>query len=491
MRCIGHFVLALSMGLATLASMAADTKDSKVTDVGGKSLEQWIKDLNNLDPQIRESAVQTIVQFGKDAREAVPSIITKMNDPDAGVATSAIIALRTIGIDPKDAKDMKAAITTLTTKLDSGTTLGRMQSALALGDIGPEAKGAVKTLAEKTIKDNYSWELRKAAAFALGRVAQDKTSGPETRVVKALTDTLKDPCAQVRLQAIMSLGGLGAPRSPTDLQTEKHQLDLAIKNERDPVVRIWATVLQTQLEPTKVAANVAYLVSRLQKGTDAATRMNAAQALGTLGDKAKGNTSELIDALKDKEAVVSGAAGLSLVQLKDQLTDGQITTISKFLASKESGPSVRVQAATILGMLGTNAKSRIPDLLEAIRDKEPAVASAAASALGFQKDNLSPEQLASIAKLLTDPKQDMPTRCQAAQVLGICGAKAKAHVSDLMNVLGDKDNSVVATAILALASMGKDAEPAIPALTKLKQHSDESIKSAATQAIDVISGKKN
>lgn len=473
----------LAASLLLFASFAPARAADENPEVGGKTLKQWLQELKSLDPYVNETAIRAIVQFGKEAREATPLLIAKVNDADVGVAANAILALRTIGVENKE---MPALVAALTSALQKGSAVSRMQSALALAQIGPDARGAVRPLVDMVQYPNRivsSWEIRKAAALALGRVGQDANKVPDTNAVRALQNALKDPCAQVRLQAILSIGMLQAHLSPVDMGIR--QALETLRNEKDQAVLIWARVLLAQMESMRPEVHLAYLTGQLQNNREAPNRAHAAQALGALRVLAKDKIPELTAALKDADPLVAGAAVIALGQMKEPIADKQVTAIARLL--NDADVQTKCHACQALGLLGGKAKEHIPQLIGVLKDKEAAAAGAAAEALGQMKDNVADVEVPAVARLLSDPQ--VHTRCQAAQLLGAFGPKAKASVPDLIKALQDKETQVVGCAVVALAQLGKDAGPALPALNELKQHKDEAVKAAAAKAVEEISGK--
>src|SRR4051794_35876527 len=216
MRCLPPVAVATLLSLFALSAPGADTKApdaksldvKKITEVGGKSLDQWVEETQprkNPDPYVRETALRAIAQFGPDGRKALPALVARLADTDASVCANAIAAIRGVGVDPKDSASIQSVVAGLTKTLQSGTSVARVQSALVLAEFGPEAKSAIPVLIRDTIKSPISWEMRRTGVFALGRLGFDP-KGPDSTVVKALTGVAKDDaCAQVRLQAIMSL----------------------------------------------------------------------------------------------------------------------------------------------------------------------------------------------------------------------------------------------------------------------------------------------
>src|SRR5262249_12531280 len=161
-----------------------------------KSLERLLREAKSIDPAVRDAAVRGIGSFGTEARSGLPTLTALLSDPDPGVAADGLIPLRG-GWDGKERK-VKSLWPLLVRVLQFGTPTGKVNAALALGQIGPDAKTAVKTLTEFTLKST-SWEVRKAGALALGTVAYEKKNGPEMTTVNALAKLVyDDKCAQVR-----------------------------------------------------------------------------------------------------------------------------------------------------------------------------------------------------------------------------------------------------------------------------------------------------
>lgn len=479
MRSFAFWVLTAAVLIATDRGVSG--ADEAPEQVAGKTLEEWLKQSKSFDPAVRENSLRAIMQFGKDARKALPTVITLMADPDVGVQSNAIATFRAMA----NTKDLKGAQSTLLKVLQTGTTVARIHAALALGQVGPDAKAALKTLMDLA-RAPYSWEMRKAAALALGQIGQSK-EGPEATVVRTLTEAFardKEVCGQVRMQAVISLGMLNAHKTASGAQIIKHPLELAMRYDPDQLVRLWANVLQAQLD-SKPETNVLYVANLMQKSSDPLVRANAVQGLAVMGPMAKGHIAGIINALRDKDPAVSGVAASAIGQIKEMLTDRQIADIARMLDDNDG--QIKAQAATALAHLGTEkAKRFIPELINLLKDADAALV--ASAALQQFKDDLTDKHLAGIAALLTEKNAD--TRAQAARMLALLGPKAKARVPDLITALDDKDTITLATVIMALGTFGKDAEKAVPPLNRLKDdHKDETIRELATKAVDEITGK--
>src|SRR5262249_32133218 len=139
-------------------------------------------------------------------------------------------------------------------------------------------------ISDATIRSS-SWEVRRAGVFALGMVALDPKKGPDGLVVRSLIEDVlgKDSCAQVRIQAIQSLGSLGAHRTSFEAQNHdvKRALESLITKNRDPGEVISAHVLLAQTVTVKPDKHIEAVLALVKK-TEAGTRASALQALGSV-----------------------------------------------------------------------------------------------------------------------------------------------------------------------------------------------------------------
>src|SRR5438128_9379271 len=167
MRCSALFFVMVLTLVPSVASGQSTRKEDKPPDlkrsaqsVDGKTMYEWMKDLNATDPSVRVRAIHALEYYGKDAREAVPHIKKALNAQDTSLRVNATIALGLIGFDAKDVDDGVSALMRL---LDSEQHIIRFQAARALGRLGSDAKPAIAKLVN-AIKDGHSAEIRGAAA---------------------------------------------------------------------------------------------------------------------------------------------------------------------------------------------------------------------------------------------------------------------------------------------------------------------------------------
>jgi HEAT repeat protein len=379
--CLAAGLLVLGPTLAMGASEKPDKEDSKSSkessipkEVGGKTIEQWIKEMSDLDPSVREAAIQAVVQFGPGARKAVPALITETQDRDTSIRTNAAIALGQIGFDEKDLKRGVAALVRL---LSDPQAVVKYQAAMALGHIGADASDATTYLANYTIKDLSSWPIRKAAAYALGSVAGKEKGDPDVKAINGLVYAMtNDSSTHVKLEALMSLILLGPPQSDSSKEAAEVVLK-RLARDKNHVLVIWAHIGLMRWD--KVTKSHVVAIAEMLTSHDQMTRMHALRALGTLGTDAKDAVSYLQKAAQAKDPATRQVALMALVTIADPRT--AVQDLSESLQDKE--PSVRVTAAQSLGRLGKSAKKAVPSLIEVVqKDKEALVVGAAIWALG-------------------------------------------------------------------------------------------------------------
>ena len=219
---------------------------------------------------------------------------------------------------------------------------------------------------------------------------------------------------------------------------------------------------------------------------DADARADAAEALGSIGDRRA--LQPLRDRLKDPEDEVRMRAAVALVKIGD---DQLFPEVVKSL--RDDDPRSIIGAALILGRIAD--KSVVPNLVEAFKTDDPAVGSAVAWALGqcadaralpwlitsvqngFAAPNAcealgrigDPKATNTLVEALESPNDD--TRAYAARALGMLKQRAAAGpmaaqvgllsqnviVPALTKALSDRARKVRLCASIALFEVGEKA----------------------------------
>lgn len=327
------FVLAVALSAApgqSSRSRGPSQKDSPSkstapTSYGGKTLAQWMAQLRSADSSKRTLAVMAIPQFGDAAATAVPALIDRVYDQDVSPRTKALYALRQIAVDKKH---IPLVVATLASRIDPAPAAKRRETqvsvryeaAMTLKRFYKDARPAIPALVNGT-RDKGSWELRHQCTWILWRLAADPKNGPDRRAVDALLQTLMDDSNyMVRMEAIQGLGRMGRPSDSTRLSRVISELTKCTNTTVDAnrPLTIWAFAALVNLqEGTAAEAPLAKLARYLKATRNVETRVQAAGALGSLGDKAKSRIPDLVALLKDKETVIVQAAAMALSGIGD------------------------------------------------------------------------------------------------------------------------------------------------------------------------------
>ncbi len=316
---------ALVAVLALSAPARAQNKELKeITEVGGRSLSEWTKDITHKDPSKRETAARAVLGFGPDkAYEAVPALLTELrrHTPNSKIDTSVRVNIAiSLGAilgskkDP-DPKVVKEAVTLLTRLLRDSQGIVQYQAARALAAIGPpDARAAVQDLLP-LLKDPTNYELRQAGALALAQIVIDPKAPAPPYIHTHLQALLADPAFGVRQAACQALNMIGHPVDAKQKAAILLTLDPLVKKDPEPSVKIWATVTTMSYSGKIGAEHLETITQFLYKG-DVATRVQAAQALGTIGKRAKEVVPSLIAALSDLDPNVVGFTILALGRME-------------------------------------------------------------------------------------------------------------------------------------------------------------------------------
>jgi HEAT repeat protein len=210
--------------------------------------------------------------------------------------------------------EMKKAVSVLSRMVNNDAqSIVRFYAAVTLGRLEEDARAAVPALAYGC-KDQASWEIRRAAAYALGKAGRaTRVDPPDMAAARALIGVFAsfnaDPSAEVRLTAVMALGGLGIPPQPGDKAAMVAAFNTALKDKYKAVV-IWAHMgLMALHEPEE--EHLPKITKFLGNRNDYESRLQATRALGVMGKKAKSEVRELmreLDKPREEPLLVAAAA---------------------------------------------------------------------------------------------------------------------------------------------------------------------------------------
>jgi HEAT repeat protein len=325
------------------ASLSATTQVEKV---GDKKLSQWIADLRNSDPSVREEAIRAITFFGPAAAEAVPALLDRLHDSDASPRAKSIVALSIILKATKiDDAVRSKVVAALGEKMQTDNqAMVRYNAAVALSMIGKDTKGALPGLLHG-MEDQASWEIRRVAIAAIIEAGATKT-GPDPRATRALLASVEDRAAQVRLEAVLALGQMGRPDDGALLDRTLRVLK-SMTADKDKTVDIWARLSLMALVDKVDDADLQFLSKCAKIGEVSRTRVQAVRALGTVGVKTKTVVPQLVDLLSDADSAVAGNACVALGGIRDPGANAE-KALTDLSVNKEASEEVKKAALKAL-----------------------------------------------------------------------------------------------------------------------------------------------
>ncbi len=315
---------------------------SATTEINGKTLQGWIKEMKDPDPGVRERAVKVITFFDPDvaAREAGPTMIDLLIDPDASVRVNVLLAMASTGVTDAN---MSKAVTELAKRLEDPQGIVRYHAAMMLSTLDKDARPAIPALVNRA-KDPASYEIRKAVVFALGRAgaADDKTP-LDMRAANALLPIfqqggLADKSVEVRVAAVKAFGAMGFPEKEVDRKAILTALRSAIAYDKEKAVVIWAHVGVMALD--EVNDKDLDAIAKHLKGKDFQAKFEALRALGAMGTKAKARAADVFEQLGDKEPVIQATAAWALGEMGDAASKAE-PTLKEMLAKKDTDERVK------------------------------------------------------------------------------------------------------------------------------------------------------
>lgn len=340
------------------------------------------------------------------------------------------------------------AIPTLVELLEDATPAVRARAASSLGLIGTEAKAAmpamVPLLADPDVK--VCWDTRQALLdLCWGASDAGCDLSPEaTAVVPVLIELLAHERADTRRTAAHVLGALG---------------------------------------PYATAAVPALL--GLLEDEDECVRDGATGALARIGSETPDAVplGKLTDLLRHDDEGVREAASGTL----SRMGAGAIPAVPVALELlKDPDPGIRADAAGLLGCIGADAETAVPALTALLEEEDFGVLYQAIYALGAFGAAAEPA-VAILAKLTAHEQAGVIS----ARTLAEIGPAAKAAVPALVERLQDERSWIRSSAAHGLGGIGPEAAVAIPALERAAEgDEDERVRQAATEAIEVIQGKR-
>jgi hypothetical protein len=308
----------------------------------------------------------------------VPGLIARLNDSDYSVRAKACLALRLIQISDKDiGKVVRALGRKLSWSPASGwnesEAVIRYEAAVSLRRFAEDASEVIPALIDGT-RDKKSWEMRHMCVGTLWRAAfytKDKTDPRAVRALIALLNN-RNSTYQERLEVVIGLGSLAKSTDPAIQRSVVEALLNAATSNRvtsNRPLSIWAYAgLVVHANDVGAKRALVAIARYLKPEHELETRIQAAQAIGALGDKAKRRLPDILAMLKDKETLIVAGACQALIRMGNR-DDKVIDALLAVAGHKEVNRAA--SAVLALASLKVNT-SKVIDTLQAIADKEKA-----------------------------------------------------------------------------------------------------------------------
>jgi HEAT repeat protein len=424
----------------------------------GKTLNQWIEDLDDPDYHVSERAADVLTGSGN---EAVPVLLDACEQGGIRLHRRAAAVLVRLGAAaaPGLASVLKnkaqqqrvevilvrlgpAAVPSLREALVEET--GGEAAAHVLGLIGSRAAAAVPDLIAVLKRREARRAFRGQVTFALGRIGE-----PSDAIIPPLIAALTDSKKELRERAAEALGRIGS-----SARKAVPELAAALKDD-EATVAIKACQALSFIGESEAAQPL--LAAFQSDRTEVA--VEAGRALWRLGPKA--------DPVVPALLTLAEGAVEKTAPARDLLASFGPRIVPMLVkALRDNDAAKREAAVDVLGRIGPPAREAISPVLAALKDKSPAVALMAALAVA----QINATRGGPAVKVLTDAL-DVPG---ASIALADLGRFARAAVPDLVAALKPRKQSanhefIRLNAQLALARIGQPAVPALIAALKDKR----------------------
>ncbi len=502
--------------------------------------------LNSESRDVAKTAAETLEMIGPAGRGARPALNQALRHVDRDVRIAAALALGSMDLVRKD------AIPALCEAMRDGNKDIRNRAVKCLGKIGPET---LQILQEAVRDEEYI--VRSSAYEALGKfgpvalpVLRQALNSRDLVNVFAALDKIGKPAIPILVDALRSESSHLPQAASGTMERitlrEKGAIVPTLVNllvDSHPTVRQCASKMLGVIGPEAGVA-LASLAEAL-KDQDPVVRKNAVVALGSIGPEASKAIQALTPLVGDEVAEVR----LNAVMVLRSLAQQDEVSVAHALtgALKVDDPILRKAAIRGLTEIGSEAKSAVPALSEALLDMNLDIRLAVLDALqkiGLQYDQelvqaligalkdtdaevcskardslvqLGPPVIPDVIKLLGDQNSDVRFRAVdilkvlkrhaqpaliaalkaenvhvrkgAAEALKESGAMASGAVPVLLEILeSEKSVEVRKEVVEALGAIGSRANAAIPVLEKIEGNDSEhpAVRKAAERALYLI-----
>ncbi len=437
-------------------------------------MQQLAERLQQDRAELRQRANQSLANIGTRAQAEVPawSVALQQEQPEdreravqalsdsTRFSSAAFVALTKGGSAPGGDLEMAVGAGPLAAAIGDGQEDIRYAAVAALRETNKEVNDAWIALEQAP---KYDPTARRTINQAL-KTIDDYTS----MAVTALLAAAKDDNVEVQRSAVQAMGELrrqGGEGIPALVDS--------VKSGPDEVRPEAALALgQIGADPTGTRENRGLIVPTLTEALDDPdpnVRYRAAEALGLLGGKADTAEPKLRALLGDDDIVLRRQAAQALESIDPEHEVGRVEQVDAeteqevaalLLAVKGESPATRSEAVRTLSNLGSTAMAALPDLAARLTSSPPEGRRRIAESL----QDVSARALAETPRLIRDLKGRGAAADRAARALGDLGENANLAQPDLLEALNDPDPEVRLTVAEVLADISRSMSAVVGAL---------------------------
>ncbi|NLX99566.1 MAG: HEAT repeat domain-containing protein [Rhodopirellula sp.] len=402
---------------------------SKLGEGARAAIPKIVKLRNDSDVRVRRAAVRAIKEIRPGPEVSVSVLLQMMADPDASVRLRATDAIADMG---------QAALPQLIAALDRDEI--REEVVLALGQMGPETKGAVDGLVHVLADSQNRAEVRREAIMALGEMGK-AASLAVSKIAVALDE------GPLRSAAVYALGNLGTVAAEAE---PKLKALLSSDDAFLQTIAAWAVIRVAPSNHQQVMSAAEVLAHSL-KSDQRRVKEAAARALADLNVEPEVTASVLETALKDADEATVAVALDSL----EKLGEAGVPKLTEALRY----PSSRVGAIRVLRQLGPASLPALDALVDLLNVEDQDVRREAMFALA----DMGPAAKNAVPALIgVLEHSDGRIRYAAVYALGRIGPNAIAGKPALVPLLGSEDSFLALSAAWALARIDPKCERSSP-----------------------------
>ena len=341
-------------------------------EIGDKTLEMWIKELRtSKDAAARENAIRVLPGFGPDGVIKSSEVLLNVlkSDPDMNVRLTALSITPFMIYDQRYDPMSNDRLEYVIRLLGHDSLPVRFDATSVIVGIGPVAKKAVPQLLVRSVEPS-SWQIRKAAASALGSVGRgfvnpnnpaDRIDPVEPAVLGLLKQLQVDSSLAVRREAANSLILVG-PVSAAQQKLWRTTLDNVLKSEKDRGIAGLVRVAIIKNDPAGVKGNeqlVSAITTQLL-APEPAARSEACQALGMLGEPVSKTAQDLLDIVtnpkEDNSVVAAAIMAVATMKSRAALT----TPVLKKVSESHKNDEVKAFAKEAVRVLEARDMNPVP-----------------------------------------------------------------------------------------------------------------------------------